>query len=68
MLANKTKWDAASPIFLVESKNIVVKVKDPYRLNKIASAIMEGVDNVALLPPFSSNMRIQNIKGTFYVS
>lgn len=57
-LANKVKRKAKILIFLVKSQNIAVKVKSPDCSNVNASAVVKGVNNVILLVPFSSNVRV----------
>jgi hypothetical protein len=50
--------------FFVKSQNIV-KVKGPDCFDMNATVVMKGIDDVVLLMPFSSHLRVQSIKGGF---
>lgn len=66
-LANKTERNPKVAISLVQSQNIAIKVKGPDRSNVSPSAVVKGCNEVILLMPISGNLRVQNIKGGFYV-
>ena len=50
-------------ILLIKLENVVIKVENPAPLDMISSDIMKGIDNVILLVPFLSDMRVYSIKG-----
>jgi hypothetical protein len=66
-LANKVERNPKVAISLVQSQNIAIKVKGPDRSNVSPSAVVKGCNEVVLLMPISGNLRVQNIKGGFYV-
>jgi hypothetical protein len=66
-LANKIERNPKVAIFLIQSQNIAIKFKCPDRSNVSPSAVVKGCNEVVPLMPISGNLRIQNIKGGFYV-
>jgi hypothetical protein len=66
-LANKAERDPKVAISLVQSQNIAIKVKGPDRSNVSPSAVDKGCNDVVLLMPISGNLRVQTIKGGFYI-
>ena len=66
-LADKVERNPQVVISLVQSQNIAIKVKGPDRSNVSPSAVVKGCNEVVLLMPISGNLRVQNIKGGFYV-
>jgi hypothetical protein len=64
-LASEAKGNSKIAILLIEPKNIIIKVKNPYCIDMNVSAVMKGVDNVVLLMPLTGDLRVQDVKGRF---